>query len=156
MDLLVLDLREPYRRVDDHRKESDQEGDQHLGQSPKPNQTSSSGAIATFGIACEETSKGKIERANGGHRKSRAPAGLDHDAERESETISSVVIQPWTSSNPALDTSDRTTTLGGGRRYGEYPARGCPPPRDQDRKHDRNRIEAEDTRARDSRRARLR
>src|SRR5262249_9361170 len=40
-----------------------------LGNRPKPNQTSSSGAIATLGIACEEISSGSTVRENDGHMK---------------------------------------------------------------------------------------
>ncbi len=51
-----------------------------FGSRPNPNQTSSSGATATFGMACEETSSGKIgareRRPQEDHQRER---NADHD-----------------------------------------------------------------------------
>ena len=47
-----------------------------FGSRPKPNQTSSSGATATFGMACDETRSGRMERENGGQRKIASASGI--------------------------------------------------------------------------------
>ena len=66
-----------------------------FGSSPKPNQTRNSGATATFGMACEETSSGKIERENAGHRKIASASGIPTTMlSAKPSKISAVVIQP--------------------------------------------------------------
>ena len=66
-----------------------------FGSSPNPNQTRSSGAIATFGMACDETRSGRIVRENTGHRKIASASGIPTTMlSAKPSRISAVVIQP--------------------------------------------------------------
>src|SRR5262249_46826417 len=76
-----------------------------------------SGATATFGMACEETSSGIIARANGGHRKIISASGMPTTMlSRKPSTISIVVTQAAASSSALWVCIDTTIALGGGSR----------------------------------------
>src|SRR5579884_629292 len=95
-----------------------------FGSNPNPNQTSSSGAMATFGMACEETSSGNTERAKGGQRKIASASGTPTTMlNPKPNRISSVVIQVFVSSKFACAASDTSTVLGAGSRNAGMPNR---------------------------------
>src|SRR5689334_3362020 len=88
-----------------------------FGARPKPNHTSSSGATATLGIACDEISSGSTARANGGHRKIISASGMPTTIDRpKPSTISIVVTQLATPSRAACLPMAATTAVGGGSR----------------------------------------
>lgn len=65
-----------------------------FGSSPKPNHTRKSGATATFGMACDETRSGRMERENAGERKIASASGIPTTMlSANPSRISTVVIQ---------------------------------------------------------------
>ena len=88
-----------------------------FGKRPNPNHTSRSGATATFGMACDDTSSGRIERENGGQRKIASASGMPTTMlSRNPSRISTVVTQPLCSRSAALFSIETPMALGGGRR----------------------------------------
>ncbi len=88
-----------------------------FGSRPNPNQTRSSGATATFGMACDETRSGSTERENAGHMKMASASGTPTTMlSRYPNTISIVVTQPCLRSRPACSANETTILLGAGRR----------------------------------------
>ena len=78
-----------------------------FGTRPNPNQTSSSGATATFGMACDEMRSGSTEREKAGHMKMASASGTPTTMlSRNPNTISTVVTQACLRRRPACSVKE--------------------------------------------------